>query len=550
MQQFSYQNPHQAYQQYATPQQQVPAGPSHLTGPPRPIPAAKTNGSRWDRIPRAAAPSEAPSSISVASSNPSPTAKWQWNTGKAMPRPPPRPQHQGSKFGPSVTIASAPPRPYAPQAFQDKVSTSPAAATPVAASQWPTSLKSYVERAFAKCRSDADKAIVQSILKEKISSSMTANNLWTKNWDVEILPLQHGAPVATPFSQPPPGPMPHLRPPPPRPPMLAARGLVPPPRPPMMRPPHTTKPSPFSDSFIPLDYTSMKKQQSKATKRKPDMDAGYGQSEQKKLQRQQRFLKDNFHANAFRTADDEPTGPLQVLNDEGELDLDAMIIRGTCVKVEKDYLRLTSVQHIKNEFTVLVYETHARIALEEGDMNEFNQCQTQLAQLYEHGVDSPHRPEFLAYRILYSIYVCLQAKADNAGNVGMYRALSLVRPADRQDATVQHALAVREAVFANNYPSFFNLYDAPPKMTGYLMDAYANHMRLQALKIMCKAYQPSVPVAFIKAQLRLDGKPGKGFLNECGIKLVDNGASKADAAMDCKASEIVSVLKSSAKSLL
>ncbi|RHY42512.1 hypothetical protein DYB38_012394, partial [Aphanomyces astaci] len=208
------------------------------------------------------------------------------------------------------------------------------------------------------------------------------------------------------------------------------------------------------------------------------------------------------------------------------------------------------VQHIKNEFTVLVYETHARIALEEGDMNEFNQCQTQLAQLYEHGVDSPHRPEFLAYRILYSIYVCLQAKADNAGNVGMYRALSLVRPADRQDATVQHALAVREAVFANNYPSFFKLYDAPPKMTGYLMDAYANHMRLQALKIMCKAYQPSVPVSFIKAQLRLDGKPGKGFLNECGIKLVDNGASKADAAMDCKASEIVSVLKSSAKSLL
>ncbi|RLN99170.1 hypothetical protein DYB28_014826 [Aphanomyces astaci] len=82
------------------------------------------------------------------------------------------------------------------------------------------------------------------------------------------------------------------------------------------------------------------------------------------------------------------------------------------------------------------------------------------------------------------------------------------------------------------------------------MDAYANHMRLQALKIMCKAYQPSVPVAFIKAQLRLDGKPGKGFLNECGIKLVDNGASKADVAMDCKASEIVSVLKSSAKSLL
>ena len=58
------------------------------------------------------------------------------------------------------------------------------------------------------------------------------------------------------------------------------------------------------------------------------------------------------------------------------------------------------IQHIKNEFSLKVYETHARIALEKHDIDQFNQCQTQLVQLYGDGLKGKEI-EFLAYRIIY-----------------------------------------------------------------------------------------------------------------------------------------------------
>lgn len=137
-----------------------------------------------------------------------------------------------------------------------------------------------------------------------------------------------------------------------------------------------------------------------------------------------------------------------------------------------------TVQRIKTEFTVKVYEAHARIALEMGDLGEYNQCQTQLRALYKSHLGGKPE-EFVAYRILYYIYTRNRTDLNDV--------LADLTPADKQKPGVQHALRVRSALAAGNYHKFFRLYDEAPFMGPYLLDMFINRERLAAMAAICKA---------------------------------------------------------------
>lgn len=137
-----------------------------------------------------------------------------------------------------------------------------------------------------------------------------------------------------------------------------------------------------------------------------------------------------------------------------------------------------TVQRIKNDFTVRVYENHARIAMEKGDLGEYNQCQTQLMALYKLGLDG-NPNEFKAYRILYFIHT--------ANRMALNDALADLTTAEKAEPTIKHALDVRSSLALGNYHRFFQLYQDPPILGGYLMDKFVGRERLAALCNVCKA---------------------------------------------------------------
>lgn len=152
-----------------------------------------------------------------------------------------------------------------------------------------------------------------------------------------------------------------------------------------------------------------------------------------------------------------------------------------------------TVQRICNPFTVQVYEAHARIALEMGDLGEYNQCQSQLKQLYGRGLPGCV-DEFTAYRILY--YIHTRNRPDLNALVAYEAVKSDIGPYTR------YALQVRWAVAAGDYHSFFALYQRRlPILSAYLLDQFVERERLRACRTICRAYRPTIPVEMLAKEL-------------------------------------------------
>lgn len=146
------------------------------------------------------------------------------------------------------------------------------------------------------------------------------------------------------------------------------------------------------------------------------------------------------------------------------------------------------MQRIKNPFTVRVYEIHARIALEKGDLGEYNQCQSQLRLLYAYNIPGCQM-EFLAYRILYLLHTRNRREVNSL--------MTELDEKHRKDAAVKHALAVRSSLVEGNHHRFFQLYTDAPNMNAYIMDHFVERERIRALQVLsswCVALDSSSPM--------------------------------------------------------
>ncbi|KAF6251614.1 SAC3/GANP/Nin1/mts3/eIF-3 p25 family-domain-containing protein [Scenedesmus sp. NREL 46B-D3] len=159
-----------------------------------------------------------------------------------------------------------------------------------------------------------------------------------------------------------------------------------------------------------------------------------------------------------------------------------------------------TVQGIKNEFTVQVYEAHARAALEYGDNAEYNQCQTQLAILYAAGLPGSHA-EFGSYRLLYqSVHAAAGEGRRLLGTLRQLLGNKVGTVADSPE--LQHAMQVRQALAGSNVSRFFKLYACAPRLSRCLMDVAVKQLRWRALNTLVRAHKPGVvPLPFLARAL-------------------------------------------------
>lgn len=239
------------------------------------------------------------------------------------------------------------------------------------------------------------------------------------------------------------------------------------------------------------------------------------------------------------TGEPEPANvrPLNVLKQSLDYILDkystSKDYRYVCDQLKAIRQDLT-VQMIRNDFTIQVYETHVRLAIVTGDRDSLNQCQSQLKSLYETVANgNENEAEFIGYRLLY--YILTKSYKD------LNRIIIEIKRKYNENEYLKHLIKFRTAWHMNNYVMLFKLYKKSNQMSKYLIDLFIERERKLALKMIIKSYRPHIKLEIVKELLVYES------INKCKEDLLSYGLciqseldenQKQILILDCKSSNI------------
>ncbi|VEU37886.1 unnamed protein product [Pseudo-nitzschia multistriata] len=245
-----------------------------------------------------------------------------------------------------------------------------------------------------------------------------------------------------------------------------------------------------------------------------------------------------------------------------------------------------TVQHLQNNFVLEVYETHSRILLENGDLNEFNQCQTMIKSLTssEHPTSASERTlgghqhnryfgsskrhtkgsdilvqceetadEFRAYNLLYDLVQnswCDLKVHIGSTRIGVEIANQAQDPKTSKrsnriplitrGSSVFHALSVVKAIIDDDYLAFFRLYESAPHMSAYLMDFLVRRVRNVAYTRIISAFRPTISTEYFREALAFrDLEETRQFLIDKGAVFLNDNDGDPLFWIDCKATYAV-----------
>ncbi|CEP03516.1 hypothetical protein PBRA_009401 [Plasmodiophora brassicae] len=405
---------------------------------------------------------------------------------------------------------------------------------------YPPSLLCYVERSFARCSNPTEKETMQKLLKLKIQQANLAGVLWTQDWDSMAVPSIEPEPSSAKRKAES---------------KLSKKQLK------KLRKQQAAVAAAANSANTaslvqshPTNALNLNEFQRRSLTSDPAVQA-----------RSARFggIKAQASSSSSRPLTLFVGKGFDAGDDDIELDWEALRICGTCTQLEKKYLRLTSapdpstvrprpilkkalahilakweserhylffweqmkslrqdltIQHIQDEFTVEVYETNARICLEVDDLSEYNQCQTQLGELYANPtlqVAVKHHDEFLGYRLCYLMLT------NDPMSIGLL---------------LMSTTVAERTLRSNDYCRFFRLSSIAPYLSGNIIRHLYPSVRFQALQRVVATYRPTVPVAAIADFLGLSDDH-----DACRTFLERSGASLQGDSVNTKMSNIVRV---------